>query len=160
MSAGNFYHYFKSKDELITALERDLYESNMEDVHSMQGKSVIDQLTFYFRNITAYTYHTHGVNFSRQWFIYHASNPTALEDPANKVNITIAEVKECLVSGVTNGELRSDTPLDTLAEDISLSNWGAQIYYIFTNGTFDLIAWNERYCGAVLKQILAPYYVN
>ncbi|WP_343247854.1 TetR/AcrR family transcriptional regulator [Diplocloster hominis] len=158
MSVGNFYHYFKSKEELIIAVERDLYDRNLENVRKLQGKSIIDLLTFYFTNSMDYAVNVYGVNFTRQWFIYHLSNPTTLHDPANKINITIQEVKECLESSRRNGELRNDAPLDILAEDIVLSTWGAQFYTILTDGEFDLIAWNERYCKTVLKQILEPYY--
>ena len=143
MSAGNFYHYFKSKEDLIIAVERDLYDRNLEDVRKLYGKGILDLLTFYFCNSMDYAVNVYGVNFTRQWFIYHLSNPTTLQDPANKINITIKEVKECLESCQRNGELRSGIPLDTLAEDIVLSTWGAQC---------------ERYCKTVLKQILEPYY--
>lgn len=160
MSAGNFYHYFKSKEDLIIAVERDLYDRNLENVRKMHGKGILNMLTFYFCNSTDYTVNVYGVNFARQWFIYHLSNPTTLHDPSNKVNITIKEVKECLESCQKNGELRSDVCLDTLAEDIVLSTWGAQFYGILTNGEFDLLAWNERYCKTVLKQILEPYYAD
>ncbi len=159
MSVGNFYHYFKSKEEVITSLEREIYENSMETLKDMSQKPILEQLTYYFHNMASFAVQSFGINFDQQWAIYHLSNPTSLDDPSNKVNISLAEITTCLESAIENKELREDTPLRSLAETILFPYQGAQFYYISTHGEFDLISWSDTFCQTQLLQLLKPYYL-
>lgn len=158
MSVGNFYHYFKSKEELITALEREPFELSMENLLEDPDMSVLDMLCTYLSQWNHLMHDNYGPHFDRQWFIYHVSNPTDLSDSNNKINIAIHELTACLRRGIQKGELRADAPVDTIAESIAFLIFGMDAYFVMTDGQFNESTWGEKFCQTLLPTFLSPYY--
>ncbi|MBP3371241.1 MAG: TetR/AcrR family transcriptional regulator, partial [Clostridia bacterium] len=80
MSVGNFYHYFKSKEELITVLEREGYDQDVVILQNMKGQPILEQLRFYMESYIDLMVNTYGHHFNRQWFIHYLNNPTPIDD--------------------------------------------------------------------------------
>ena len=158
MSVGNFYHYFKSKEELITVLEREGYDESLNQLQNMKDAPILEQMQFYLENYMDLTVHTYGHNFNRHWFIYYLNNPTVLDDPANKVNLIKNEICTAIGNAMENGELLPHTPAEQLAEQIAFSIMGANCYYSMTNGAFDPIAWQAHFCSDILPALFAKWY--
>lgn len=159
MSVGNFYNYFKTKGDIIAVLERDPYVRTVDELLK-QGGTAQQLLTAYVRKWNELGIQSFGADFYRQWFIYHVNHPTPAGDPQCKVNLSLEEISQCIQVGIKQGELRTDTPVKTIALDIALSLFGADFAYVTTAGEFSRLQWCEEYCEKILPSLLAPYYVN
>lgn len=160
MSVGNFYHYFKSKGELVTVMEREPYEHTFEVIRAREDADTGEKLLLFLQNWARLVLETHTVDYIRQWYIYHVSTPTELNDPENKINIAVDEVCQILRGGVERGELRAGTPVDALARGVGFVVFGADLYYAMTNGGFNEVAWSREYYDTFIRPALAPYLVK
>lgn len=158
MSVGNFYHYFKSKEELITVLEREGYDQDVVILQNMKGQPIMQQLRFYMESYIDLMVNTYGHHFNRQWFIHYLNNPTPLDDPANKINILINEVSIALNNAIEAGELSEETPVYNFAREIAFAITGANGYYAMTDGEFDPFGWCQQYCNDFLPLLLNNWY--
>lgn len=161
MSVGNFYHYFNAKEDLIAALERDSYEHANQELLLMRNLPIERQLRFYIMNwAQTETVRHHSPNYGRQWFIYYLSNSTSWKDPNNKINVAKNEIQSCFQHAIENGELRSNTPAEALAYQLSFEIIGMYLFFIMTDASFPMLDWANNFCEHSLKNIIAPYYAE
>lgn len=156
MSVGNFYHYFSSKQDIITALERRPYEQMVQNLSTMENKSFVEQVKSYIAQYIDVTVKSYGVNFNRQWFIYHLS-PSANSDGNNKMAVDISTFKTILNRGIETGELQTDAPVDDIATFVCLELSGTTVYHIMSNGQFDACGWSRKFADLVIDTALKPY---
>lgn len=155
MSIGNFYHYFKSKEEVFTAMERRPYFQLLFDMDAIKEKSVGEQLRYYIRHWTDLLVNCYGLNICRHWVCYytgHSADPSARN---NKIDIIADEILTCLRHGIDNGELVPDAPVNDIAYSIAFTLFGILGYYCMTDGSFPALEWAEQYCTMLEKSILS-----
>lgn len=159
MSPGNFYNYFKSKEDLILAIEREPYESFFDELEKISDQATINQLCNYIKYYVDIAVNKFGVGYNRQWYAQHMRPREDLEKPT-KLEITINECRQILTHGVQSGELAHNTPVEDLSEYIAFELHGMNICHIMSEGTFDAMAWTDKYCAYVENVMLKPYFVH
>lgn len=155
MSIGNFYHYFKSKDELVSYVERRPYEQLREELSSLQDCPLLERLHCYITRWAALLCQDFGVHFTRQWLV--RNTRPAGPGEANKLDQEARAIEGFLQQAVPRGELAENAPIRELAQMITFSLFGSMTYYCMTDGAFDILAWAEGYCALVETSLLAPY---
>ncbi|MBP3371701.1 MAG: TetR/AcrR family transcriptional regulator [Clostridia bacterium] len=160
MSVGNFYHYFKSKGELITVMEQEPFQGKSSELQQMKDRPILEQLCFYIDYWIHLGVDTYGLSFTRQWFTYHVSNPTTLDDPQNKDNLELNNLRFLFAHAIEKGELAAETPVEAIVQSIVFTLKGGDFHFTITGGEFNYIAWGEDYCKTILPLLLAPWYVK
>jgi hypothetical protein len=76
-----------------------------------------------------------------------------------KWDFDIEKVKNILEKSVDKGELKNDTPIDTLSHIINSQLYGMMIGWCMTDMEFEPLDWVDKFCETQLKQILSPYLI-
>lgn len=159
MSPGNFYTYFKSKEDIILVNEREPYDSFLNELGKNGEQPVINQLCDYIRYYVDVAINKFGVNYNRQWYVQHM-RPMSDPGKPTKMEIAVNEVRGILELGVRKGEFSGDAPLEELAQYIVFELQGLNICHIMSDGTFDAAGWAEKYCEFVADTMLKQYLIS
>lgn len=159
MSPGNFYTYFKSKEDIILVSEREPYDSFLSELAKKSGQPVISQLCDYIKYYVDVAVNKYGVNYNRQWYVQHM-RPVSDPDKPTKMEIAVNEVREILELGIRRGEFSDSIPAEELAQYIIFELQGLNICHIMSDGAFDAAGWTERYCDFVVNKMLKEYLIS
>lgn len=156
VSKGLFYHYFSSKDELLSYVERDPYQNLAAEIAGMHA-SFLEKLRFYIRTRLEMMCNN-DLQFTRQWLI-HAINASYKEQYGadTKVNYDQKMILELLMDGIKCGSLRPETPVYLLAQVINSTLYGTTLGYCINAGDFDMPTWIISYVNYIETDILAKY---
>lgn len=156
MSSGNFYHYFKSKQDIISQMERAPFIELIQSMDAVRDRPVLEQLRIFLKARSELTMERYGYQFDQQWYIYHLEHPVTDDDSINKMDKDIIDIELLLQRGVENGELPADTPVHKLALHAAFAVHGAMIYNIMTEGEYDVREWADEYADT-LEELLEKY---
>lgn len=160
MSIGNFYHYFKSKDELVDYVERLPYERLRDDLESTQSAPLLRRLRCYITKWASLLSQDFGVHFTRQWLVRHSDPGKGQPGAGNKLDAEMRFIENSLGQAAARGELALDAPIAQLTRLITFSLAGAMLYYCMADGAFDMMAWAEEYCASLENSLLRPYLTD
>jgi len=158
LSVGAFYHHFKSKNELVNAMDRTPYQEFYDRLCKNTSYTITQQIALYMENWIDISCSVNSLELNRQWFFYHISNPTSSDDPKNKMNIVKQEFSGLLQMAVDHNELSSNTPIEELAHNLTMLLFGSDLYYLMTNCEFDAQTWRKNFCSTALQNLLKPYF--
>lgn len=157
LSKGLFYHYFKSKDELMLQLERENYIHLSQDIHQLDAP--------FFDKLRHYIYHrlelmgANDPNFSRQWMNYAMSDAYhEKQGDDTKVTFDFNEIHSILQNGVEEGYLKPDTPIYFLAKLINFTMYGTTLCYRINRGGIDLDVWKKSYSDYLIETCILHQY--
>jgi AcrR family transcriptional regulator len=158
VAKGTFYHYFKTKDELIVYINHTPYEELECEAASVQDCPLAERLTHlitsWFTMLDKYNLH-----FARQ-AIRHYANPASLGEPGGTItqmDLGMNIIRSCFENGVKRGELLPGTPIETLTREIMFSMQGSTLYQCKYADTFDVMEWASTFTDLVLGCLLEPY---
>lgn len=157
MSAGNFYHYFESKEDVFVALEREPFDSLLATMNNHPSEAATYQLAYYLKHYVRLTMNIYGANFNRQWFRYHIEDAITSPPRPNKMDMAKREVIAILNHGIAKGELIEETPVEDLAFQVACMIYGVSLYSVMDTNQFDLVEWIESTADSFVETLLHPY---
>jgi AcrR family transcriptional regulator len=158
VAKGTFYIYFKSKDELIVYIEHTPYEKMREEFNSIKGRPFEERLRYllmrWFDIMAKFNIH-----FARQRLRHYVDPAYAslYGENTTQMDVGLEMVETFFEDAVKNGELRAETPVTTLAREITFSMEGCAIYHYKCEGTFPVMEWASTYCDLVVNTLVRPY---
>lgn len=154
VAKGTFYHYFKSKEDLI----RDLAFSQIQDLFAetikMDG-SPEKKLAFYFGCLLKNAQIT-GVNLVRQW-LRSVCDPKKVSDSTAHFHDSYKRLSSLLMQGVEAGYLTEDTPVPLLTRLFMSHFNGALTTWCILGGNFDLGGEAKTYIPLDIMKALGKY---
>lgn len=159
MSPGNFYNYFKSKEDIILALEREPYDSFVEELASTAGQPIIEQICSYIKYYVNLSVNRYGLHYNRQWYIRYM-RPREEPQKLTKIEVQLQEIQKILLCGIQSGEISDSAPIEDIAQHIAFELHGMNITHIISDGTFEVEPWIDKYCDFVKNVLLKPYLIS
>lgn len=158
MSVGNFYHYFKSKEDIFVTIEREPFEALSASLEQFEG-TVKEGLLYYVQSYVRFSIQIYSPHFNRQWFHYHLEDCVSTPPRPNKMNLIKSEIAAILTQGIKAGELVADTPVDDISLQLAFLLMGISLYNVMTDGNFDAEAWIITQGQSIVYNLLDKYSV-
>ncbi len=160
VAKGTFYHYFSSKAEFFSFMERTRYEQLLARLDADRSVSARDKLERYLTGWVEFCLED-NIQFSKQWFQMVLGGRQPEQGGGDtSLDVSMEHVRRCVEEGIAAGQLRPDTPAEKLASDIVFSIIGAVFYRCITCKDFDLQVWARRYIGEMLTFLFEKYGVQ
>jgi AcrR family transcriptional regulator len=159
VAKGSFYTYFKRKEDVLYEIGLQPFIELAQRLDNMQNESILEKLTYYCKHFMEGV-ESFGINICRGW-VRDVINPNNLTGnfTYTKWDFDIEKVKNILEKSVDKGELKNDTPMDTLSHIINSQLYGMMIGWCMTDMEFEPLDWVDKFCETQLKQILSPYLI-
>ncbi len=147
-SNGSFYHFFKSKEELLAHYYNISADKFLEECrHQMEGANLYDQMMICYRWYTAYST-SHGVDFCLNFF-----NPkNKAINPGNMYNAFYEISRECLHQ--KQDEIREGYDPDVIAHDLCVLAKGIISDWSNSDGAYDVAESTERIFSIYLSGVI------
>lgn len=159
IAKGTLYHYFESKEDIFSYIERGTYREIRQAVDSMNIPSAIEKLRQF---ILIWCDHVSkdNLNLSRDWHRLAVEFKLPNADGRIHLDDDIDNVRHYLQNGISSGELSSNMPVDAIAKDIVFSMYGASFYRCSTYTEFNIASWGKEFVKYVLDSHIDPYRIT
>ena len=160
VAKGTFYHYFKTKDDILVYVMRSPYERLRRDYEETYSKSQLDRLRLFLENWFSMV-DRFNLHFSRQTFRLYVE-PGLLGEYGGEVthiDLGMELVNGCLRAAVDAGELSPETPVDVLTKEMMFSMQGSTLYQCKYAEEFDVMQWCNQFTKLVFDCLLKPYII-
>ncbi len=156
VSNGTFYTYFKRKEDVVFALNHDMFREIYEEAQSYSGP-FMERLTFYMVNFSGHI-ERDGLKLCQEW-VRNTVDPDLVENPYDKgkLRMDIDSMKGMLQSGVSRGELKEDTPIDALADALTDILYGEMLCWDMAGGAYSFEERTNTFCARFLPAMMKPY---
>ena len=149
MSKGSFYNLFRSKGDLIIYRSEVLGEDTLEAYEKLretpgyEKKNVVDKIRDLIELTIAISTASSNQPFLSQMFISVMNDPP--EDARNyfEQHQTDEIVREIILSGQANGELRADIDCDEILRAIHVFRRSLLLEWCYKKGKYDIIERNR-----------------
>jgi TetR/AcrR family transcriptional regulator, fatty acid metabolism regulator protein len=147
VSVGAFYHYFKSKNDILAEIFRKADDFfSIEVVGLMEGKPTSEKITEFFIQYAKFNV-ANGVETTKHLF-----------SPDVKFFIKKNRPMHSLLAGIIRegqkrGELRNDMTAEELERDLAVMGWGTIFEWNLRDGKFDLAKTLKRRIALMLSAI-------
>ena len=154
---GTFYVYFPHKEDIAFEICRELFNRIETRIQKMTDKNVVDRLHYYFDSFMAEV-QRYGINICREWIRGVIDPNKAPENMDNtKWQFDIDMLTNILNKAVQNKELKSDTPVDVLANVIIAELYGMMTCWCMSDGQFEPKEWTSRFFAMQITPMLRKY---
>ena len=158
MSVGNFYHYFKSKDEIVAAAELDPASKELEKLIRNKKLNATEKLREYLHFYANSDRKLYGINFRKSWLSHLISDSeTGSENRIDKRKNDIIRLISC---GIESGEFSKDIPAGEIAEEMVFTLYGACMYFAMKGSTFALTEWMDNHFEKIEHCLMKPYMLE
>ncbi len=156
-SKGAFYHHFRSKIDIVSALEADVNRRIEKELHKRKLKDVTDKLKL-VNKIMVTGAVENGLEILRERCIYNLSGEYV--NDFNTESFAIRSrgiIQELLTDAVNEGQLRKDTPVDDILELILTLFTGTLCQWPIFNGEYDIESRSEQLYDLAITAIIDKY---
>lgn len=156
VSNGTFYTYFKRKEDIIFALSGEIYREILEKAQSYVG-TFMERLVFYMVNFSGYIERS-GLKLCQEW-VRNTVDPLLAENPGgkSKLSLDIDSIKELIESAIERGELKENTPADSLSHTLVDVLYGEMLCWDMSGGAYSFEERTKEFCEMFLPAIIKPY---
>ena len=156
VSNGTFYTYFKSKEDVVFALSREMYQEIYEMAQSHDG-SFMERLVFYMINFSG-CIEKSSLKLCQEW-VRNTVDPDLVENPddKNKLAMDLESMRGMLQKGVERGELKQDTPVDALSHTLVDLIYGEMLCWDMSGGAYSFEERTREFCSLFLPAMMKPY---
>lgn len=158
MSPGNFYHYYKSIEDVFTEIDSVRFYESITALKAGKGASALARLESYILEWVELMIR-HGANYSYYWVSHYVRRPEPQDDKHNRINLIISHVSQILEEGVADNTLRKDTPTSCIAPSIAFSIFGCAAHFGITDNADYARQWAGDCCLHYIRGALLPYCV-
>ncbi len=157
VAKGTFYTYFKRKEDIVLEISRTPFSEIAEELAMLQNWPLPAKLTHYFHRFMECV-ESCGIHICRQW-TRDVLDPT--HTPKNKDGkkweYDCEMLQNILTAAVKNGELKADTPIETLTYIIICELYGMMTSWCMSDGKFEPLDWTDKFCSLQLSKLIFPY---
>jgi len=147
VSVGAFYHYFRSKNDILVEIYHRADEYFEENVaNKLESDRATDRIVEYFIHYARYSSRT-GIEFSKH--LYNTDNKFFIQ----KDRFMLKVLEDILTDGQGSGEIRTDMDASEIADELFIFVRGIMFDWCLYDGAYDL---ESRMASAVRR--LAPVY--
>ncbi|MDE5576163.1 MAG: TetR/AcrR family transcriptional regulator [Oscillospiraceae bacterium] len=157
VSNGTFYTYFKRKEDIVFALSKEMYQEIYEQAMAYEA-SLTERLSLYMTRFAEYIEKS-SLKLCQEW-VRNVVDPDIVKDGKDKLYADIGSIKGLLEYAVQNGDLKSDTPVDLLAETFADVLYGQMLCWDISGGAYSFEARTEKFCENFLGAIIEPYLLQ
>lgn len=152
VAKGSFYHYFKSKDDIVIEAYNVLDRYFMEEVVTeLRQDSSLEKLKVYFIYMAKHA-HDHGIDFVKQFYksqIFTQGNfVVSSERGFYKILHGIIE------EGQKTNQIRKDLSSTELSMGLMVVVRGILYDWCLHDGDYDIVSYTERFFNYYLQSIL------
>ena len=160
VAKGTFYHYFKSKEEVVLELSHAAAMSNLKNALDYEG-GVIARCVMYFHTVYR-DCEWNGVRIIRQWLRESVENvPSGYVNEETLCNMYESIEKVLTVhQGEGVGELRTDAPVEKVCRILVSHFLGVITVWCMLNGSFNISNDDENYTLTDIENLLGPYLIK
>ncbi|MBV4417959.1 TetR/AcrR family transcriptional regulator [Clostridium tyrobutyricum] len=133
---GTFYHYFRSKEELLEVMSSSHWTGFFKDFEKTKNKPVTKRLLWYITQFQSII-EEENIALTRQWIKYCLDSNEESEGKKTgeaKLQKDIMCLEQILNESIEKGELVKDTPVNKLASAINSEMYGIMLSWCFSNG--------------------------
>ncbi|MGM9659733.1 MAG: TetR/AcrR family transcriptional regulator [Faecousia sp.] len=161
MVKGSFYHYFRSKDEIVAALRESVYDNLRRDVYEEAGLGFQGRIQLFVQNWykALKDLNLHIARYSMQQYANNIHiNPHSSDLSHMEQGMSL--LTDCIREGVQRGELLPETPVEVLAKGIMFALQGSALFHCKQEEQFDVEQWCEEFQSFILAPLLAAYLTD
>ena len=157
VAKGTFYVYFKTKNDIVFEICRELFAQIETRMDQMTDKNIIEKLSYYFDQYMSEV-ERYGINLVRAW-IKAAVEPEKMPEnyDRHKRHYDIEMLENILKNAVKNKELKKNTPVELLSHIFISQLFGMMMVWCVSDGEFSPKEWTKKFCDIQLKAILEKY---
>lgn len=158
VSKGSFYTYFTRKEDLISEIALDEYNTVTDRVANLPADcGVHERLTTYLVT-SVEIIEKNSLEVAQQWMKNVVSPLEGTACGTRKYRFDFGNIRRILQNAVLRGELPQDTPVDILTTGVMDSYYGSVAVWCIRRGAAGSLIKNmETYCSHLLKKILRQY---
>lgn len=160
VAKGTFYTYFKRKEDIVFEICREPFADIAKRFCDSKEPSIEKKLAVYFNDFMAEV-QRYGINICREWLrdVITPANVTDAKD-TQKWQYDTKTLLDMLNFAIKNGELKKNTPTETLTHIIMTQMYGMMLCWCMSDGDFDPLDWTQKFCELQLNNILKPYILD
>lgn len=156
-SKGAFYHHFRSKIDIVSALEADVNRRIEKALASSKEKDILTKLETIFQIMVTGAVET-GLEILRERCVYNLSGEygTDLHNESIAVksrNIILEQLSEA----VQEGQLKAETPVEDIVDYIMSFFTGTLCEWPIFNGEYDIKERSQRLFHTVTGALIEQY---
>ena len=157
VAKGTFYTYFKRKEDIVLEISRTPFSEIAEELAMLQNWPLPAKLTHYFHRFMECV-ESCGIHICRQW-TRDVLDPahTPKNKDGKKWEYDCEMLQNILTAAVKNGELKADTPIETLTYIIICELYGMMTSWCMPDGKFEPLDWTDKFCSLQLSTLIFPY---
>lgn len=159
IAKGTLYHYFPSKEDIFTYIERGHFQEVRKLVDDLPHDNVLDTLkdfvTTWFECVAG-----DNLNVSKDWHRLAVELKVPTKNGRTHLDDDVDNILHYLREGISSGELSPDLPEEAVARDLVFSMYGASFYRCSTYTEFDIAAWGREFAAHALELHILPYRIK
>lgn len=160
MSQGNFYNYFKSKEEVFKEIDSIKFYEIMNDLMPDADSPALSRLEAFVLGWMTVSIDYLGSNYGFYWARYYIRKSSPEGADESRINIIYGHLLRILEKGIKDNELREDTPVGCIAASMAFTIFGGTVHYAMTEDGDLLRRWAKDYCEIYIRNALKTYRVT
>ena len=160
VAKGTFYTYFKRKEDIVLEISRSPFGEIAKELENMENMLITEKLTHYFHRFMECV-ESCGIHICRQWTrdVLDPNNVPENKD-GKKWEYDTDMLKNILRNAIDNGELKKDTPLETLTHIIINQLYGMMTCWCMSDGKFEPLEWTDKFCRLQIDAVIGKYIIK
>ncbi len=160
VAKGTFYTYFKRKEDIVLEISRSPFGEIAKELENMENMLITEKLTHYFHRFMECV-ESCGIHICRQW-TRDVLDPNNVPDnkDGKKWEYDTDMLKNILRNAIDNGELKKDTPLETLTHIIISQLYGMMTCWCMSDGKFEPLEWTDKFCRLQIDAVIGKYIIK
>ncbi len=156
VSKGTFYTYFKRKEDIVYELSETMFDKILNDAKKSEG-DILNRLKSYMISFSRYI-ELSSVKLAQEW-IKNVADPDISDAGTRKLNKDTTAVINLLQSGIENGELNDDTPIEQVSHTINDLLYGQLLCWAISGGKYSFEEHTKEFCDAYLNKMIEQYLI-
>ena len=152
---GTFYTYFKRKEDIMFALSREMYQEIQDKALEYPG-NFMERLVYFMTEFSG-CIEKSGLKLCQEW-VRNTVDPDLVEneDDKGKLAFDIHSIAVLLEDGIRRGEVKQDTPVETLSHTLADVLYGQMLCWDMSGGAYSFRERTEEFCTLFLGAIMTP----
>jgi len=156
VAKGTFYHYFKSKEDVVAVIAMLPFDELKEELKKKTGTLLPELLRFYIAEF-ARLIERFGLGLTKQW-LKSASAPQTESEKKSKLEFDMGCIRMILTDAIKKGELSEQIPVETLTIQITAQIYGMLMLWCLSDGKISMSANLKQYSDYLITAVLRPYF--